>query len=151
MYTDSIETFMQVTRNHAARVAEVLRADPVCQGGYLPVACRRDEALAHVERDYLWYAAGVACAIGAAGKMLCQKEDEGRYWCYFSQDRSAEILAALSQFMAVLESEGELRFKTASQDVFGGVKGSYYWAKCLLEHMVYLRAAHHQDQWGVRL
>jgi hypothetical protein len=149
VYADTPETFLRGTAAHAKRIAEILAPQPICQFGYLATLCRRDPELGGYEREYVGYLANVACAYGWVHKLVCQAEDGTLYVSYLEASQALRTAERLDDLLMRLRREGQLRFKGAAAELFGGVKASYYWAKSLLEHLVHLRLATHVDQWSV--
>jgi hypothetical protein len=149
VYTNAPATFLQETAAHAERIAGVLATQPLCQFSFLATLCRKDRVLAAYEQQYLVYIANLACTMGLAEKFACRTQDGVPYTCYVSAGQAPRIAETIRGLTDRLRRTHTLRFKAVAADLYGGVKGSYYWAKSLLEHLVYLRLASHADQWSV--
>jgi hypothetical protein len=148
-YTDTQETFLRETQAHAKRLLVILAGQPVCQLGYLHTLCREDPVLRVYEREYIAYLANLACAIEEGEKLTCQTANGMFYVCYLAAGHGARVADALHYLSDRVQRAGVIHFKDAASDLYGGVTGSYYWAKNLLEHLVYLRLASHWDQRSV--
>jgi hypothetical protein len=149
VYTDSQDTFLRETEAHATTLATVLAKQPICQFGYLTVLCREEPSLIRYEREYLAFLANLASAMGEAEKVTCQTASAGIYHSYIAAGQVSRIADDLDHLSDRLRRANVLGFKDAASDLYGGVTGSYYWAKNLLEHLVYLRLAFHWDQRSV--
>ena len=149
VYTDAPSTFLEMTEVHADIVAHVLTTQPLCQFSYLYSLCRQEPMLAAYEREYIGYAANLACARGKAEKLLCQTAAGSRYVCYVATEQSPRIADTLDLLHRRLQRAGVLHFKDTADEVYGGVTGSYYWVKGLLEHLIYLGLASAWNTWSV--
>jgi hypothetical protein len=149
VYTDSPDTFLRETEAHAKILGKVVAKQPICQFGYLTVLCQEEPSLVRYEREYLAFLANLACAIGEAEKVTCQTASAGIYHSYLAAGQASRIADDLDHLSDRLRRAGVITFKDAASDLYAGVTGSYYWAKNLLEHLVYLRLAFHWDQRSV--
>lgn len=150
VYADARSTFLRVAEAHAERVWQILETQLLCQMGYLFVLCKRDAELRGYEREYIGYLANLACALGGAEKILCQPVDGAPYGSYHATRHGGRVEAALMDLHRRLDENWAVRYKEAARDIFGGVTGSYYWAKSLAEHLVYLGLASSGDEWSIR-
>jgi len=151
VYVDSWETFFRFTTEHTKRLIATMSENPISQFGYLLILAKHDETLALYEPEYLRYLANLSCATGQAEKLLCRTLEGKIYASYLCASWSSRINRIIQSIWQKICSSRYIRFKHIAQEYFNGEKGAYYWAKAILEHLVYIGLARNQDKWSVEL
>lgn len=149
VYADSIDTVEKTTEKHANILADAIAKEPICQISYVFTLAKSIPSTKKFEPSYIAYVVNLGCKLGLLKKTLCKSYQDNTYGCVFAEKNSSRTLRTFLQLDDLLNEPTSLRFKSASQVLFFGKKGSYYWVKCMLEHLIYLGVLQHSDEWSV--
>ena len=150
VYAPSTGAYRQGLLRHIDRLSVALKATILTTSPYLTTLARKDPELRRYERSYILFLANAACRDGSCGKILARSLTDTVYGLYFASRNAGSVRKAVAEAVRATSRERVIRFSELAQRCFGTRKGSYYWARGVCEHLVYLDLARHQDRWSVR-
>lgn len=146
IYTDSWETYNEVTSDHMRIIVRILEESPIFQFSYLRNLLRKNQHFKDYDSKYYAYIVNLTCANGYIEKLYCRNLKEYTYKAFFAKCQINTIQTVYKDIFNKLSNEEVLQIKQLAKDHFDGVKASYFWIKMLLEHLVYLNLARHKNQ-----
>lgn len=150
VYADSLETYTRILADHRRRVSTCLSGTVLATFQYVTVLVREDETLRQYDRRYVQFLANAACAVGLCEKMLAESERGHVYATYLASSNAGLVHRALTKAFVGLDRSRVVRFKQLAESCFGKRKGSFFWARGVCQHLVYMDLATHQDEWSIR-
>jgi hypothetical protein len=149
LYAEDSRAVADFLEKKSKLLVPVLEKSGVSRFNYLAAVGRKALTLDDGDYELMRALLNYTCARGWAYKILCKDEKEAIYASYIAKTNVAKTQSVVDAIMHS-QSGGVVRFKDLAEREFGGTTGSYYWAKGIADHLVYLGLMSPNDKWSVR-
>jgi hypothetical protein len=150
LYAEDAGAVADFLEKKSKLLVAVLEKSGVSRFSYIAAVGRNALALDDGDYELVRALLNYTCARGWSFKLLCKDEKEAIYASYVAKRNVAKTQSVVDQVMRSRKAGGVVRFKELAERQFGGTTGSYYWAKGIAEHLVYLGLLIANDRWSVR-
>jgi hypothetical protein len=150
LYGEDVRSIVAFLDLKSGLLMSVLKGSGVSRYSYLAAIGRKALSLGEGDYELVRALLNYTCARGGAIKLLCRDEREAIYASYVARPNVGKVQEVVDVMVRTRKAGGVVRFKELAAQHFGGVTGSYYWAKGVAEHLVYLGLMVSNDKWSVR-
>jgi hypothetical protein len=150
LYGENIGLIEEFLLKKSALLVSVLEKSGISRYSYIAAIGRKALSLDDSDYELVRALLNYTCARGVALKLLCKDEKEAIYASYVAKINAGKAQEVVDAVLRSRKAGHVVRFKDLAERHFGGATGSYYWAKGIAEHLVYLGLMTPNDKWSVR-